>query len=564
MSEAMVPPQSTAGTPWKMGILLAFPPKTPLGNQGIGRLLTMLLGSAARQVDGSDTKPTPILLAAPRWSKNDIEKLLADNDVAPDAVELFFTKNTPFFMHLVGFMDYFRRRGGGRLKRLIARLGAPIRRGIARAMIRALSSNSFLAKTILLVLLLATGTVLAGGLVWLALQGWTWLALLAFTVLGTLYFAFRHRTKLMAKFMKKKTRGTKPGSKKQKTIRSNPFFFDLFMHIRQLEMERLIRSINRREDIKLWYIPTAFWPEVADITMPKVIAVPDVVFLDYPSFFTNHGASRTHDMITKTLNIPAHFLCYSEHVKDRHLVRGFGVSPGNVWVIPHGRSELHTHLQQKNAAAGTTMRLQALTILRQYQAEHLNADHYLRQFDFSQARFFLYSSQARPYKNLLHLLQAFHMLLRQKRVDAKLILTARLNELPEIQEYIQTHRLQMDVLAFHRIPSHVLAALNHLAIAAINPSLFEGGFPFTFSEAYSVGTPSLMADVLHVRETVTDPELAKLMLFNPYNVQEMAEKMAWAIHNRQTLLEAQHALYASQPSWQHTAEIYDLYFRSVS
>ena len=66
-----------------------------------------------------------------------------------------------------------------------------------------------------------------------------------------------------------------------------------------------------------------------------------------------------------------------------------------------------------------------------------------------------------------------------------------------------------------------MAAFSHLAVLAVNPTLFEGGFPFTFSEAYSVVTPSIISKIPVVEDVVTDTYLQKRMLFNPYNLDDM-------------------------------------------
>jgi len=47
-----------------------------------------------------------------------------------------------------------------------------------------------------------------------------------------------------------------------------------------------------------------------------------------------------------------------------------------------------------------------------------------------------------------------------------------------------------------------IAACYKLADLAVNPSLSEGGFPFTFTEALSVGTPVVMARIPVTEEII--------------------------------------------------------------
>ena len=152
-------------------------------------------------------------------------------------------------------------------------------------------------------------------------------------------------------------------------------------------------------------------------------------------------------------------------------------------------------------------------------------------------RFALFTSQARSHKNLLQLIRTWEVLLRRHYCGAKLVLTCRLSDEPKVFEYIRAHHLQHDVLEISGVPSAILAALNMLATISINPTLFEGGFPFTFSEAYSVGTPSVMSSIPAVLEMVHDPALQDAMLFDPYDSESISERVRWALANRSRLLE---------------------------
>jgi len=107
----------------------------------------------------------------------------------------------------------------------------------------------------------------------------------------------------------------------------------------------------------------------------------------------------------------------------------------------------------------------------------------------------------------------------------------------------------------------VLASFYCLASLAVNPTLFEGGFPFTFTEAYSVGTPSLLSDISMVRERLADRDnetgrLLERMLFDPMNPLDLAEKIRWAVANRQELFALQRGLFEAFPTWEEVAQRY--------
>jgi glycosyltransferase involved in cell wall biosynthesis len=116
--------------------------------------------------------------------------------------------------------------------------------------------------------------------------------------------------------------------------------------------------------------------------------------------------------------------------------------------------------------------------------------------------------------------------------------------------------LSQDVLFLRNLPLQQLAACYRLARLAVNPSLSEGGFPFTFTEALSVGTPVVMARIPVTEGVVTDPDLQSMMLFDPYDWQDMAKRIEWALENGATLLSKQRSLYdrLAQRTWRHVVD----------
>jgi glycosyltransferase involved in cell wall biosynthesis len=149
-------------------------------------------------------------------------------------------------------------------------------------------------------------------------------------------------------------------------------------------------------------------------------------------------------------------------------------------------------------------------------------------------------------------------LLKRRYAGHKLVLTGNPNTLPEIARFITEHNLENDVLCLHGLSAQELAACYRLADLAVNPSLSEGGCPFTFTEALSVGTPVVMARITVTEEVITDPELQQQMLFDPYDWKEMADKIEWGLNNRFALLAKQKLLYnqLSQRTWRHVVDEY--------
>jgi glycosyltransferase involved in cell wall biosynthesis len=78
-----------------------------------------------------------------------------------------------------------------------------------------------------------------------------------------------------------------------------------------------------------------------------------------------------------------------------------------------------------------------------------------------------------------------------------------------------------------------------------SPSLSEGGCPFTFTEALSVNTPVVMARIAVTEEILDQPELQETTFFDPFDWEDMARRIEWALSHRDELLSLQQNIYQS-------------------
>lgn len=341
---------------------------------------------------------------------------------------------------------------------------------------------------------------------------------------------------------------------------SSGFTFRLYRRIEEKESKILVRLINSRSDISAWYSPTAFWPEFNEIRGPKLMCVPDVVLSDFPVGFSFAGDDRMMHAFTRVqaaVRGANNYVTYSEDVKWNTLARGYGIDPESVNVVPHGNNSLSDFLNvgvdEASSAVDEVCRTHILKAMRKSSRPEYVADDSGFHFEY-----LFYASQFRPNKNVLTLLRAYEWLLRHRYAGVKLILTGNLDVMPEIRRFIETHGLKLDVLCLRGLSVRQLAACYRLARLAVNPSLSEGGFPFTFDEALSVGTPVVMSRIGVTEEVITDPALQVEMLFDPYDWQDMARKIAWAIENRELLLQKQKLVYEgrAQRTWAHVVDDY--------
>lgn len=349
-------------------------------------------------------------------------------------------------------------------------------------------------------------------------------------------------------------------SKLLSKIANKNLLFKLYDNIRNNHVLELVEVINK-SDIDFIFVPVAFYPQVSMITKPKVVTVPDLIVCDYPQYFINQ--SINWDMVIRRMKelikSNKYFISYSNYVANKHIYP-FASSNAFVKVIAHGNLTLRHEIYNEHPEG---IKEYALAILNDCIKKSLNLN--IKFFNFYGVKYLVYTSQNRPHKNITNLLQAYNVLLRKKFCNIKLVLTGSFEHTPSVADYIRVHNLHYDVLSLPNLSNKELAALDHLAHLSVNPTLFEGGFPFTFNEAYSVGTPSVMSQIPVVDEVVTDLALREKMLFDPYNVDDMVEKLYWAINNRDELFALQKPLYEklAARSWEVVANEYIEYFKEI-
>jgi glycosyltransferase involved in cell wall biosynthesis len=327
------------------------------------------------------------------------------------------------------------------------------------------------------------------------------------------------------------------------------------------EAKLLSAEIEKHKDVSAWFAPTAFWPHFNDIRAPRLICVPDVVLSDFPVAFSSVNDERfleTFRLVEKTIRGGSQFVTYSRDVKQRTLIERYGVPPETISVIPHGVNRLDDLIRTSGLSNDDEATdAFCLKLFGSALDKAIKASNPLR-FASKGTKFIFYASQFRPNKNVLTLLRAYNYLLKQRHMPHKLILTGNPDGLPEIAKFIQEQNLREDVLCLHGLSGQELAACYRLAELAVNPSLSEGGCPFTLTEALSVDTPVVMARIAVTEEVITDPALQDLMLFDPYRWRDMAGKIEWALCNNALLLQKQRALYdqLTKRSWANVVDEY--------
>jgi glycosyltransferase involved in cell wall biosynthesis len=525
------------------GIYVAYAPAVDLRSEGLGRHLAEFLKSA------EEHGHVRFVIACPSWTRDNLRELLHAFGLRDDSFEILSPASKPAILRLheaAQTFDRWRKR-----KKSRGRLRAWISKVVSGAVFRA-ERIVVASKSLTLVALIA---VLAFPIVFIA-------KFVSFSVqlISILTRLLLRKVSAGRKLSRLVSAGTKVSHATTRP-KENSLLVYLYRLMEDAEANSMRRLIDAREDILAWYSPAAFWPHFNQISGPKLTCVPDVVLNDFPVGFSNVGGDRFVDVFRRVqlaIDGGEHFVTYSEDVKWRTLVDRHHIDPNEITVVPHGANRLDDLIvvngfpdneQVTDALCGNLFRAALNKAIGIPDAAIYNS---------GDIRFIFYASQFRPNKNLISLLRAYEFLLKERYVSHKLVLTGNPRVLPEIGQFIKEHNLTNDVLCLHGLSAQQLAACYRLADLAVNPSLSEGGCPFTFTEALSVGTPVVMARIPVTEEVITDPALQEVMLFDPYNWKDMAQRIEWGLQNQQLLLETQRPLYdeLAKRTWRNVVDEY--------
>lgn len=514
----------------KIGIYMAYGPAVVLGKEGLGRYIGNLIKGFADA--GHD-----VTIACPRWSLDTIDDLFQDFQIDPQKIEFIVSSKTPAVWRLYQ-------------KRYMKRY--PKRNWKVKAYTKLSDFAVELASWLISITSLA-GLLLVGVLLFLIS-----VACLPLLILGTvILLAVKIAKKLLRKGQFSVRSFVSKGisfvlaysSGKKKNVHNF-----LAERLNRTVAEELVKKANQSRKQDVWFVPAIFWPEVNQIDGLKVICAPDLVTREYPLLFSGEPSFiSSTEKCSNTIEHGNYFVTYCDFLKKHLLVDSFGKKASHVVAIPHINNSMANYIQvdtKLNTSLCTDKDFTTAfskTQLCCAQAHcTLTDERYIGTLNLTDTDYIFYASQVRPHKNMLTLVKAYEYLLRKNKISAKLILTGNICSdwsSENLKKYIEEHRLEYDILSLPNVSAQELAALYRCATLVVNPTFYEGGFPFTFGEGMSVGTPSVMSDIPQTREVVEQYGLEDIMLFDPYDWKSMAIKVEYGLKNRDSLYQVELPMY---------------------
>ena len=517
-----------------IGIFLGYGPQTVLGKEGLGRYLGTL-------IKGFQKSGHQIIIGVPHWLLDSLNCLFDDFSINRDNVKLIVTPREPVLWSF--YKKIFKGGRRGKAYHILLNVYSVIR-NIYQWNERNFAESDNIVKFVLysfpivfFVLFFVCGALMLCLLLNLII--WSTAPLLMIIV-AIIIGAFRWRDKFKSCIVKicsclPKTIKTKICGEVLKKIWLDSRVVT-FRKMEMFEQKRLRLEINKYQElIDVWFVPSLFWTEPLKIKNGTLIFnAPDMVTSKFPFAFAKGGEANTSALenVRTTLKNGKWFITYGDYIRKELLVDEYGKSPNQVVKIFHANNDLKPYIfipKEINIYNNTNKnytRAFAESLLGQY----------------ANVQYIFYSSQTRPHKNILNLIKAFEYLLRTRFLPIKLFVTGSLSKDETIKKYIIEHSLKNEVISFYNVPAQKLAALYHCAALVVNPTLYEGGFPFTFGEGMSVGTPSVMSDIPQTREVLETAGLEDIM-FDPYDWKVMAEKIEYGLNHRDELYQKELPLY---------------------
>jgi len=156
-----------------------------------------------------------------------------------------------------------------------------------------------------------------------------------------------------------------------------------------------------------------------------------------------------------------------------------------------------------------------------------------------------------PHKNVVRLIKAYNKLKKEGKIQHNLVIAGSKGWLYEdVFKTVDFLNLKNDVIFLDYVKLEDLPLLYSGASIFVFPSLYEG-FGLPILETMACGCPVVASNVASIPEVVGDAAL----LFNPYNMNDIAEKILTVLENKQLKSELinKGIKRLSEFSWEKTA-----------
>ncbi len=234
---------------------------------------------------------------------------------------------------------------------------------------------------------------------------------------------------------------------------------------------------------------------------PTVVTIHDLSLLLYPETHREDLVKRAHRRLPTMTHIAAHIITDSESVKTE-ITQHLNVPAEKITAVPLAPRRTFHALSRREGQE----------ILKRLNIEE---------------EFILFVGTVEPRKNLITLVRAFDMLMRETDLRPQLVIAGQKGWLTEeLYSYVGQSELANRVMFTGYVSDSDLRALYSCCRAAVYPSLYEG-FGLPPLEAMKCGAPVVVGDRTSLPEVVGDAGL----LVDPFDVNAIAGAIESLIDN---------------------------------
>jgi glycosyltransferase involved in cell wall biosynthesis len=309
---------------------------------------------------------------------------------------------------------------------------------------------------------------------------------------------------------------------------------DQYLH-RQI-YQSMAAHIDSEPEIGACFVLFRTWFGAALIrSKPYFVFIPDIVMVEFPQYFS---AALTRYIIRKIHTTISHchgVITISEHVRQAHLIPHLKIAAEKIHLLrnpplllsqflPSGITKNQTHTM---LLAHLRQYFQTTAFTQCYQ-QHPHWQNMVEALAWTNHTLLYYPTQLRPYKNIITVLQALALLKQSGHHPISLVLTADITREKSLMSCIAQEDLWQHAVLLPRLDQTTHALMYKKARLTVAASLFEGSFPFPFSESLSVGTPVIMSRIAVVTDELPE-HLQSIMLFDALDPNDLKAKILAAL-----------------------------------
>lgn len=282
---------------------------------------------------------------------------------------------------------------------------------------------------------------------------------------------------------------------------------------------------SHKDKLDLFFSPSHYSPSFCPC--PTIPTIHDLGYLQFQNQFTKKDFYQLKNWTYKSIKKAKHIVTVSQFSKDE-IIKTYHVNPRKITIAYNGVKnppKIDPKIQQN--------------ILVNY---NLNANNY-----------FLYLGTLKPNKNIPFLIQAFSLLLKNKKlpISPKLVIAGKKGWLfDEIFNTVKKEGVENNVIFTDFVTEDQKWVLYQNAIASVLPSTYEG-FGIPAIESMKIGTPVIVSNIPPFKEVVKDNGI----FIDPQSKTDLCQKMIKIIDSKTRLKYSKLGkIQADKFTWESTAK----------